>query len=126
MRRLKIELDVYSKTITELRKKLDAASTLAAPKAAAPGAERTSTVEQELATVRGENRELRNRLAEQEAKLLQLQKQIKEQQEQLKVCIQFMVFKENAVFGPLISDFIIFALCFRQKYVTRRQATFVN
>ena len=78
MRRLKIELDVYNKTVMELKKKLDLTTKMAESKSnmAAPSGDQTSSklLEQKLVSVTAENKDLTIKVDELSRKIDELEK----------------------------------------------------
>ena len=78
MRRLKIELDVYNKTVMELRKKLDLTTKMAESKSSmeAPSGDQTSSklLEQKLVSVTAENKDLTIKVDELSRKIDELEK----------------------------------------------------
>ena len=78
VRRLKIELDVYNKTVMELKKKLDLTTKMAESKSnmAAPSGDQTSSklLEQKLVSVTAENKDLTIKVDEMSRKIDELEK----------------------------------------------------
>ena len=78
VRRLKIELDVYNKTVMELKKKLDLTTKMAESKSnmAAPSGDQTSSklLEQKLVSVTAENKDLTIKVDELSRKIDELEK----------------------------------------------------